>query len=234
MTISNHWKKQTGLLPFIGTLLTLAAGLGLSAHAETAGFRLETRAWRADNGQDDTWVVGPEISARLPSQWAVRARFAQGSFNAGGDVEKMQELRLDAGWRWRFFEVGAGFESLLFDTRLQQGWEWSTKDEETERNADIYGPALCLRADGKFGSLPLGWHASASWMFADFGGMNDVGRDGTHVDLEASLSLDLARVNIAAGYRFVRFADLPARDINGEKFDRNTLDGAFAAVTFRF
>ena len=43
-----------------------------------------------------------------------------------------------------------------------------------------------MRADGKFGSLPFGWHAGAAWMFKDFGGFDDIGHDGAHADLEGT------------------------------------------------
>ena len=71
-------------------------------------------------------------------------------------------------------------------------------------------------------------------MFKDWGGMDSLGYDGAHADLEAALSYDHARFSLAAGYRHFRFGDLPPRDINGEKTGRDRLDGAFASLTFRF
>ncbi len=215
-------------------LVALVTALALPLRAELAGFDFETRVWRADNGQDSGWVIGPEFSLRLPESLIVRARYEQGTFNAGGDVEKMEALQFDAGWLWRFCEFGAGFEHLAIDTSLQPGWAWSYPTEEAERNADIYGPLVYVRAGQKFGSLPVGWRAAAAWMFKDFGGMNDLGYDGSHADIEAALTYDHNRLGIAAGYRLVQFSDLPPRDINGQKYGRDTLDGAFASLTFRF
>lgn len=241
--ISSDWKSArrpfpvTGIFRPAAAALAMAGMIAIDARAETnaqADVEIEARVWRADNGQDAAWMIGPELLARLPGSWVARGRFETGRFNAGGDVEETQALRLTAGWRRGVFEGGAGFQQFAFDTTLQPGWEWSYDTEGDERNADIYGPLVYGRADGGFGSLPIGWHVAAAWMVKDFGGLDDLGYDGSHADIEASISFDQPRYSLAAGWRLVAFRDMPTRDINGEKFDRDTLDGAFASLTFRF
>lgn len=211
-------------------LLLLGAG---TATAEPA-LELSTRAWYADNGQDEALVWGPELAGPLTEAWILRARYQLGTFNAGGDTEEVRELRLTAGARWGALEAGAGYARLAHDTELQPGWAWSYETEQAERNADIHGPLLYARAAGRFGATPLGWQVLGAWLVKDYGDLDDLGFDGSHVDLEAAATYERKVIRAGIGYRYIRFRDVPARVVNQARIDRDTLEGAFAFLSFLF
>lgn len=221
-------------LPAAALFLTAGSALcGTGAPAREPRFELETGAWYADNRQDSALVWGPS-AAWTEAGWAARAHLREGLFNAGGDKEDIRDWRVTAGWRPAWFEVGAGVSGFDFSTELQAGWSWSYPAEEAERNADIWGPVLYAILQHGEPAARLGWRVGATWMPHDFGDFDALGYDGAHVDLEAAVHVGGPAVRAGAGYRYVRFADLPARAVNDERRDRDVLSGIEAFLSFRW
>jgi len=214
----------------------LAAGVLWSgpAHADPARFELETQGWYVDNGQDAALLWGPELVVAVRPDLALRARWWQASFNPGGDIEDVREWRVVAGRAWAGVEVGAGYAGLSSHTHLQPGWAWAYPEEEAERNADIHGPLLYARAGGRWGHGPFGWRAGAAWLARDFGDFDDLGYDGSFGEGEVALTWEQPRWRAGAGYRYRIFRDLPARAVQDEYVSRDTLDGAFAFLSFHW
>ena len=232
------------LFPIVGTFFRLffqtlelfAAGFLFCRDARADGdiASLETLAWYADNGQDEALVWGPELAWRPREALALRARWWQGSFNPGGDIEDVAEWRMTAGWQSPAWEAGAGYAGINHRTELQPNWAWSYPEEEAERNADIHGPLLYGRAHGRAGATPFGWRLGAAWLAYDFGDFDGLGHDGSFVEVEAALTFARDRWGASAGYLYRTFRDLPDRAVQDERLDRNTQDGLFAALTFLF
>lgn len=193
-----------------------------------------TTAWRADNGQNATWLWGVGLDAPVHGDLRFDASYLQGRFNQGGDLEENEEITAFAliqrgVWRW-----GAGFVHLGFANELRRGFVWSYPEEETERNADIYGPALT--AGGRWALGKRGWdiRADLTLLPHDFGDLDDVGFDGRFVQADAGLGWTGHRFRVAAGYRFRYFDDVPDRIINDETFARDTIDGLTLSATLYF
>jgi hypothetical protein len=218
------------------SLPLIAAGLlcAAAAAADPARIELETQGWYADNGLDAALLWGPELVVTARPELALRARWWQGSFNPGGDIEDVREWRVAAGWRKGIGELGAGYAGVASHTQLQPGWAWAYPEEEAERNADIHGPLVYARAGARWGGGPLGWRAGAAWLARDFGDFDDLGRDGSFVEVEAALTWERTRWQAGAGYRHRAFRDLPPRAVQDDYVSRDTLDGAFATLSFRW
>lgn len=214
-------------------LVAGAAGAGGDAAAGGPRFELGMGAWYADNGQDEALVWGPS-AAGTAAGWAARAHLKEGLFNAGGDTEDFRDWRVTAGWRPAWLEVGAGVSGFDIATELQAGWSWSYPEEEAERNADIWGPVVYAILQNPEPTARLGWRVGATWMPRDFGDFDALGYDGAHVDLEAEVHVGGPSVRAGVGYRYVRFADLPARAVNEERLDRDVLSGLEAFLSFRW
>lgn len=213
------------------TAVLLAAALAAPAPADRLA--LDAGTWWADNGQDEALVWGPEASWIEPA-WTVRARLREGVFNAGGDIEDLREWRVVGAWRRAGIEVGAGAAGFAFHTELQPGWSWSYETERAERNADIAGPVLFAGVANRDEAAAFGWRAGATWMPVDLGDFADLGYDGAHIDLEVAVHVGGPRVRVGAGYRYVRFADLPHRAVNEERLDREVLSGLAGFLSFRW
>jgi hypothetical protein len=214
--------------------LELLAGLLALPGLALGDPELETRAWRADNGQDAALVSSFEAGGAFTEAGHAYAGYGEGTFNPGGDVEKVQMGHVLITRAWDQLELGGGYRFLLFDTELQPDWVWSYPEEEQERNADAHGPALHARWSQPLGRS--GWRltTAATWMVYDLGGFEDLGYDGSHVEVEAGLAWAQPRWSAGTGYRWIRFADLPPRRENERAYDRNQLDGLYGTVTFRF
>ncbi len=213
-------------------LLLLAAPLALAANPSDRAW--STTAWRADNGQNATWLWGVGLDAPVHGNLRLDASYLQGRFNQGGDLEENEEVMAFAvlqhgAWRW-----GAGFVHLGFANELRRGFVWSYPEEETERNADIYGPALA--AGGRWSLGTRGWDIRADlvWLPHDLGDLDDVGYNGRFVQADASLGWTSHRFRVAAGYRVRHFDDVPDRIINEDLFDRDTIDGLTVSATLLF
>lgn len=214
--------------------LELWAGLLVLPLAAPAGPALETSLWRADNGQDTALVSGAELSLDAPARLHLRLRYAQGTFNSGGDIEKLDlwrglVTRTDGPLEW-----GAGYAGVGYHTELQPGWAWSYPDEERERNADAHGPVLHARLAQPLGAGPWELRAAGTWMVVDLGDFDELGGDGAHLELEAGLAYTRARLQAGLGYRWLLFRDLPPRLENDRTFSRNRTDGALLHLTFFF
>lgn len=214
--------------------LELFAGLLAIPLAAYAGPALETRLWHADNGQDAALVSGAELSLDAPARLHLRASYAQGTFNSGGDIEKLDlarglVTRTDGPLEW-----GVGYAWVGYDTELQPGWAWSYPDEERERNADAHGPVLHARIAQPLGNGAWGLRAAGTWMVVDLGDFDELGYDGAHLDLETGVTYTRTRLQAGLGYRWLLFRDLPPRLENERTFSRNRTDGALLHLTFFF
>ncbi len=198
-----------------------------------AGPALDTELWLADNGQDDALVGGAELAWPMPAL-TLRAGYAQGRFNPGGDVEQLETARLLAVRSLGVFELGAGYAWYGFETRLQPGWEWAYPEEEAERNADAHGPVLYAAWRLSLGAGGWAVRASATGLPFDFGEFDDLGRDGANVDLRAGLYRAGDRLEAGVGWRGLYFADLPPRDENGRSFNRNGTQGLLLHLALMF
>ncbi len=220
-------------IPFLQTLEVWASLLVLPLTA-LAQPQLESRLWYADNGQDTALVGGAEFGLEPAETWRLRLAYAQGAFNPGGDVEHLTSWRGLVTRSRGPIEVGAGYAAMLFDTELQPNWAWSYPAEEQERNADAHGPVLHARLDYPLGATPLVGQAAFTWLIHDFGDFDELGYDGSYVDLETGLAYRHPRLTVGVGYRLLIFNDLPPRQENQRRYSRNQMDGLFAQLTFRF
>lgn len=225
--------RAARLLPALGLLVAASLDVAGAAAADPARLELETQAWYADNGQDSALLWGPELTLGPRADLALRAHWWQGSFNPGGDLEDVEEWRVCAGWRRGAWEAGAGYAGIRYHTDLQPGWAWSYPTEEAERNADIHGPLAYARGAGRWGDSPLGWRIGGAWLVRDFGDFDDLGYDGAFLEVEAALTLERERWRAGAGYRYRAYRDLPARAVEDERLNRETVDGLFAFLSFR-
>ena len=208
----------------------LALAAGPSAAETAAGSRWDTLLWRADNGQNEAWVWGVGAAVPVQGRLSAEASFLQGRFNQGGDIERVTEttalLTLRAGRAW--FGLGGGYYG--HDTDLERGFVWSYPEEETERNADVYGPLLAagLRVD-----LPaprLGLELTARLLPHDFGDLDEVDANGRFAEAEAAVVWSVGRLTARAGYRYRYQPDTPDRIINDDRLDRSVVQGVLIAL----
>jgi len=193
-----------------------------------------TRAWRADNGQNSAWLWGAEIAGPVYGRLTGLASFSQGHFNQGGDIEDNEEYLLLTGIDDGPLEYGIGFSYLAFGNKLQRGFVWSYPEEEKERNTDIYGPVIYGRYHQDVFQNGIGFYISGLVMPYDFGDFNDLDYNGRYVEISAGLEWTIQQLRLAAGYRYRYFDNLPDRIINDETFQRDEIQGATVEVGFLF
>jgi hypothetical protein len=205
-----------------------------STRAETEAGLFNTRAWRADNGQNSAWLWGAEINGPVYGKLSGSASFLQGHFNQGGDIEDNEEYLALLGTDAGPFEFGVGFSYLAFKNELQRGFVWSYPQEEQERNNDIYGPVIYGRYSTPLGSKGVGLYLSGLLMPYDFGDFNDIDYNGRYLEAAAGFDWSIERVRMAAGYRYRYFDDLPGRIINDQTFSRDHIQGVTVEIGFLF
>jgi len=233
-------RTHTDTLTIMKACLTVPSAIAimlLSASPATADTRpviWNTAAWRADNGQNTAWLWGVGLNAPIGSDLRAEASYQQGQFNQGGDLEENDEVLaiLEAGSSWWY--AGLGFSYLGFRNELRRGFVWSYPEEEVERNADIYGPAIRFRAETPLGSPSIGIAGYTVLMPYDFGDLDDVGYNGRYLELGGECFWQLDRVRLAGGYRFRHFNDVPRRIINDVTYPRDDIDGFTLSVSFEF
>lgn len=215
-------------------LLLLALPLAASATPVPSDRAWSTTAWRADNGQNATWLWG--VGLELPVHGTLRldASYLQGRFNQGGDLEENEEVAAYVLIQRGAWHLGAGYVHLGFANELRRGFVWSYPEEATERNADIHGPALAAGGRWPLGTGGWDFRANLAWLPHDFGDLDDVGYNGRFVQADASLGWTSHRLRLAAGYRFRHFDDVPDRIINDDTFERDTIDGLTVSATLLF
>jgi hypothetical protein len=215
-------------------LMLLALPLAASAAPAPSERAWSTTAWRADNGQNATWLWG--VGLDIPVHGALRldASYLQGRFNQGGDLEENDEISALVMIQRDTWRAGAGFVHLGFANELRRGFVWSYPEEETERNADIYGPALAVGARWPLGTGGWDLRTDLLWLPHDVGDLDDVGYNGRFVQADASVGWTGHRFRMAAGYRFRHFDDVPDRIINDDTFERDTIDGLTVSAILYF
>ncbi len=210
-------------------------GLAVFAQPGPAAASVGPKLWLADNGQEHALLGGLDFSARLPLQLECVGEFLQGAYHNEGDREAHQHFRGGVQRVFSMGAVGAGFSYQAISTELKPGWVWDDDHpEESERNADIYGPYLSGVLKGWMGSTPFGWSFSGLWMFRDFGELDSLGYDGSYFSVEGSLFAEWKKIRLAAGYRYERYRDLPSRSSQGVRTDRNVVRGLFLAAGVLF
>lgn len=216
--------------PSIRTAFAALLGAALSAGAAD----LETDLWLADNGQDDAMAIGVGLTCPLAERLDLQLAYAQGRFNPGGDVERLDLARGLLLRPCGPVGVGLGYAWIGFDTQLQPGWEWSYPDEAAERNADAHGPVVHVQWRRALGAGPWALGLAGTCMPHDFGGFDELGADGANLDLQGGLLYAGARVEAGLGWRGLYFADLPRRSENERTYGRNRTQGLQAHLTLRF
>ena len=103
------------------------------------------------------------------------------------------------------------------------GFRYSEDEFPDQSKTRKYGPMAYVGLGSNFGHSPVGWYASASWMFAD---LNDDWDAGEHYNAEAGLSLYLDPVSATVGYRYKDYYDLDDVDV--------TYEGVTASAGFSF
>jgi hypothetical protein len=223
--------KPTTFLIVLMAAIWLA---GARADAETAPTEWNTLAWRADNGQNSTWLWGAEFNTPVSDLLRAEVSYIQGRFNQGGDLEENDEVFALLEFAPSWWQAGLGFSYLGFRNELRRGFVWSYPEEEIERNADIYGPALRLRAATPAADSGFGVAGYGLLMPHDFGDLNDVDYNGRFVEIGIEGYWQRDRLRLAAGYRFRHFNDVPRRVINDDTFSRNDIDGVTLSAAFLF
>ena len=203
-------------------------------------FTVGPKVWLTDNGLAEAPLWGGIASMDITPKIWLSGMYLTGEYHDDYDhTEEQGDAEVLVGYTFDYFDVGLGFRYLTFSVALPAGWRWWTEDEigydeSKQRNADIYGPMVYAGSSYIFGDSPFGLYGGLSWMFKDFGENDDLGFDGSHFNIEGGFSIQLQRLIATAGYRYKKYADLPPRDIDGQKFDRNTVDGFAASLRLIF
>lgn len=225
-------------------ILTLLAAIGFmppaiaqdpAEHPLTLGFKV----WQADNGQEDAALLGWTFLYDISSNTWISASYLAGEYEQPGDTEKNADAEVLVAYSLPYVDVGVGFRYLVFDTELHEGWQWWPEEEigyneGVQRSADIYGPMIFVGSSHVFGESPFGVYGELSWLFRDLGRNDDLGFDGSHFNLEVGSSFHWRRMLFKLGYRYREFSHLPPRDIAGEKFDHDVVDGFTGSICALF
>lgn len=178
--------------------------------AEEAGtLTVGVKAWNSDPeyNADAVLVWGPLVSINLGGNFWLSGLYLQGERDYDlGFSSKEHDAEAIFGMSFDMFDIGVGGRY--------------SKYSETE----AFGPMAFAGLGSLFGDMPLGWYATAGWMFYDFGDAEDAENTLVHYNAEAGLSYIYKMLVATVGFRYRDYYEL----------DQVTEQGFTGSVSVRF